>query len=130
MPQDEEGAACSKGIKDEMVWTRKARRAVLLEHRTRNNQEEQDLRNILHWLGGVTPAEDDMQHKETELRVELRRRGLALQQELHARWMAEKHEKDLEHLRSGEAHASLPVGHFQREVATRTRQATEQPEHI
>ena len=49
-------------------WIRKARRAVLLEFRKRSKQEEQEYQNARTWLGGVTPAEDELQHRETDLR--------------------------------------------------------------
>ena len=68
MPQDEESTGCTRWIREEVVWTRKARRATLLEHRRRDTQEEQEFTNILSWLGGVTPAEDALQLRATELR--------------------------------------------------------------
>ena len=67
MPQDEEGGGRPRGIKDEIVWIEKARRAVLLEYRARSNQE-QELKRLLPWLGCVAPAEDELQHREAELR--------------------------------------------------------------
>ena len=44
--------------------------------------------------------------------------------------MAETHEKDLEHLRSGEAQASLAAGLSRREVAARTKHVAEQSERV
>ena len=40
MPQDEEGAGCEKGVREEIVWIRKARRLAYLEYARENKQED------------------------------------------------------------------------------------------
>ena len=71
---------------------------------------------------------------ETELKAQLQQRDSHLQhvsqQEATARWMAEKHGRDLEQMRVGEAHATVAVGRFHNEVASQNKRTFEQSQNL
>ena len=68
MPQDEQGEGCSKVLRLDIVWVRKARRLTELDHAFRNPFEEKEFGKLLGDLGGVVPAIDEILWREEELR--------------------------------------------------------------
>ena len=74
MPQDEQGEGCSKTLRADIVWVRKARRLAALDHAFRNPFEDKEFGKLLKDLGGVVPALDEILWREDELREKVWRK--------------------------------------------------------
>ena len=59
MPQDEQGEGCSRALRADIIWVRKARRLEALDHAFRNPFEETEFGKLLETWGGGVPALDD-----------------------------------------------------------------------
>ena len=68
VPRDENGLGCTREFREEAIWIRRARRAMGLENKVRNQQEEREFQGLCRRLGGHTPAMDEVDGRAEKLR--------------------------------------------------------------